>query len=136
MYKSGFLVLDRESPKTTMAAITYAYEAFYFDRATPTQIHWVIMAETTRAELRHIRDMTDAANREKLRNLAVKMARSYMADGDDEDLDEAIIKSYSPDTAENCAPLMALVERLVTEGHLMWRNLDMTKVHWILDHEK
>jgi hypothetical protein len=119
-----------------MAAVTLAYEAFYYDRATPTQIHWVIMAETIRAELRHVRDMTDAANRHKLRELARKMTRTYMADGDDEDLDEIIIKSYSPDTAENCAPLLALVERLVTEGHNMWRDLDMAKVHWILDHEK
>jgi hypothetical protein len=52
-----------------------------------------------------------------------------MADGADEDLDEAIIGSYRPDTAENCAALFALVERLATppEGPLVSRLLDLAK---------
>lgn len=97
-----------------MAAVTYAYEAFYCGRATPTQLYYVDLADKALAEVDRIRDLTDAVNREKLRNLAIKLARSYMADGDDEDLDEAIVRSYRPDTAENCAALFALVERLAT----------------------
>jgi hypothetical protein len=97
-----------------MAAITYAYEAFYAGYAGPTQLYQVDLADKALAEIDTIRDLTDPVNRNKLRNLAVKLARSYMADGDDEDLDEAIISSYRPDTAENCASLFALVERLVT----------------------
>lgn len=131
MYKSGFLVLDRESPKTTMAAITYAYEAFYYGHATPTQLYQVDIADKALAAVDRIRDLTDAANREILRDVAIKMARSYMADGDHEDLDEVIIKSYIPDTAENCAALLKTVERLATPP-----TPEMTKVRWILDHEK
>lgn len=97
-----------------MAAITYAYEAFYAGYAGPTQLYQVDLADKALAEIDTIRDLTDPVNRNKLRDLAVKLARSYMADGDDEDLDEAIISSYRPDTAENCAPLFALVERLAT----------------------
>jgi hypothetical protein len=99
---------------TNMAAITYAYEAFYCGRATPTQLYYVDLADKALAEVDRIRDMTDAVNREKLRNLAIKLARSYMAEGDEEDLTEAIVSSYRPDTAENCAPLFAFVERLAT----------------------
>ena len=97
-----------------MAAITYAYEAFYCGIATPTQLYYVDLADKALAEVDRIRDMSDAVNRNKLRDLAVKLARSYMADGSDEDLDEAIISSYRPDTAQNCAGLLALVERLAT----------------------
>lgn len=98
----------------TMAAITYAYEAFYCGLATPTQLYYVDLADKALAEVDRIRDLTDAVNREKLRNLAIKLDRSYMADGDDKDLTEAIVSSYRPDTAENCAPLFAFVERLAT----------------------
>jgi hypothetical protein len=97
-----------------MAAITYAYEAFYCGHATPTQLYYVDLADKALAEVDRIRDLTALGHRHKLRELAIKLARSYMADGDAEDLDEAIIGSYRPDTAENCAPLFALVERLAT----------------------
>jgi hypothetical protein len=97
-----------------MAAIVCAYEAFYCGYATPTQLYYVDLADKALAEVDRIRDLTDAVNREKLRNLAIKLARSLMADGDDEDLDEAIVSSYRPDTAENCAHLFAFVERLAT----------------------
>jgi hypothetical protein len=97
-----------------MAAITYAYEAFYDGLATPTQLYYVDLADKALAEVDRIRDLTDAVNREKLRNLAIKLARSLMADGADEDLDEAIVSSYRPDTAENCAHLLKLVETLTT----------------------
>ena len=98
----------------TIAAITYAYEAFYCGLATPTQLYYVDLADKALAEVDRIRDLTDAVNREKLRNLAIKLDRSYMADGDEKDLTEAIVSSYRPDTAENCAPLFAFVERLAT----------------------
>ena len=98
----------------TMAAITYAYEAFYDGLATPTQLYYVDLADKALAEVDRIRDLTDAVNREKLRNLAIKLDRSYMADGDEKDLTEVIVSSYRPDTAENCAALFALVERLAT----------------------
>lgn len=97
-----------------MAAITDAYEAFYCGYATPTQLYYVDLADKALAEVDRIRDLTDAVNRTKLRDLAIKLARSYMADGDDEDLDEVIVSSYRTDTAENCAALFALVERLAT----------------------
>ena len=97
-----------------MAAITYAYEDFYCGCATPTQLYYVDLADKALAEVDRIRDLTDAVNREKLRNLAIKLARSLMADGDAEDLDEVIVSSYRTDTAENCAALFTLVERLAT----------------------
>ncbi len=97
-----------------MAAVTLAYEAFYCGYATPTQLYYVDLADKSLAEVDRIRDLTDPVNRTKLRNLAVKLARSLMADGDDEDLDAAIVSSYRPDTAENCATLLKLVERLAT----------------------
>ena len=100
--------------KNTMAAIEYAYQAFYGGYATPTQLYQVDLADKALAEVDRVRDLTDAVNRRKLRDLAVKLARSLMADGDEEDLDEVIISSYSTDTAENCAALFALVERLAT----------------------
>jgi len=97
-----------------MAAITYAYWAYYDGLATPTQLYYVDLADKALAEVDRISDLTDAVNREKLRNLAIKLARSLMADGADEDLDEAIISSYRPDTAENCTNLFKLVETLAT----------------------
>ena len=97
-----------------MAAVTYAYEAFYEGIATPTQLYQVDLADKALAEIDRIRDLTDAVNREKLRDLAVKMARAYMADGDDEDLDEVIVSSYQYDTEEGCTALLEFVERLVT----------------------
>jgi len=97
-----------------MAAITYAYEAFYRGCATPTQLYYVDLADKALAEIDRIRDLTDPVNLTKLRNLAVKLARSYMADGDDEDLDDVIVSSYRTDTAENCVALFKLVEKLVT----------------------
>ena len=104
----------QKSPNTNMAAVTLAYEAFYCGCATHTQLYYVDLADKALAEVDRIRDLTDAVNRKKLRDLAVKLARSLMADGDEEDLDETIISSYRTDTAENCAPLLALVERLAT----------------------
>ena len=97
-----------------MAAITYAYEAFYQGRATPTQLYYVDLADKALAEIDRIRDLTDPVNRTKLRNLAVKLARSYMADGDDEDLDEAIVNSYHTDSGDTCVALFKLVEKLAT----------------------
>jgi hypothetical protein len=98
----------------TMAAIVCAYEAFYCGYATPTQLYYVDLADKALAEVDRIRDLTDAVNRTKLRNLAVKLARSYMADGDDEDLDEAIVNSYHTDNGDTCVALFKLVEKLVT----------------------
>ena len=97
-----------------MAAITYAYQAFYEGYATPTQLYQVDLADKALAEVDRIRDLADAVNRNKLRALAIKLTRSYMADGDEEDLDEDIIRSYRTDTAENCTALFKLVERLAT----------------------
>ena len=121
--------MTQHTNTNTMAAITYAYEAFYCGRATPTQLYYVDLADKALAEVDRIRDLTDAVNREKLRNLAIKLARSLMADGDEEDLDEVIVSSYRHDTAENCAALFALVERLATppEGALVSRLLDLAK---------
>ena len=95
---------------TNMAAVTYAYEAFYCGCASPTQLYYVDLADKALAEIDRIRDLTDPVNLTKLRNLAVKLARSYMADGDDEDLDEAIVNSYHGESAA----LFKLVEKLVT----------------------
>jgi len=97
-----------------MAAIHCAYQAFYGGYAGPTQLYQVDLADKALAEIDRIRDLTDPVNRRKLRILAIKLARSYMADGDDEDLDEVIVSSYRPDTAENCTGLFALVEFLAT----------------------
>ena len=58
--------------------------------------------------------MTDPANRRKLRIMAETMVINYMSDGGPDDLDEAIIHSYSSDTADTHAPLLEMVERLVT----------------------
>ncbi len=97
-----------------MAAITYAYQAYYSGYATPTQLYQIDLADKGLAEIDRIRDLTDAVNRCKLRKLAETFVRSYIHDGDDEDLDEAIIQAYMSDTAEKHVPLFNLVERLAT----------------------
>jgi cytochrome c peroxidase len=97
-----------------MAAIHLAYEAFYNGYATPTLLYYVDFADKALAEIDRIRDMTDPENRRKLRTMAETMVRSYMHDGGEYDLDEAIIHSYSADTAETHAPLLEMVEALVT----------------------
>jgi hypothetical protein len=97
-----------------MAAITYAYQAFYAGSATPTQLYQVDLADKALAEVDRIRDLSDPVNRRKLRITAENMCRNYLADGSDEDLDEAIIHSYSQDSAETHAPLLKLVEFLAT----------------------
>lgn len=97
-----------------MAAIHLAYEAFYNGYATPTLLYYVDFADKALAEIDRIRDMTDPANRRKLRIMAETMVRNYMSDGGDDDLDEAIIHAYSSDTADTHAPLLEMVERLVT----------------------
>ena len=97
-----------------MAAITYAYQAFYAGYAIPTQLYQVDLADKALAEIDKIRDLTDPVNRRKLRCLAEKLVRNYLADGSDEDLDEAIIHSYSSDKPETHEPLLKLVETLTT----------------------
>lgn len=97
-----------------MAAIWYAYQAFYDGYATPTQLYQVDLADKALAEVDRIRDLTDAVNRRKLRVLAENMVRNYLNDGCDEDLDEAIIHAYSSDCVETHAPLFELVEKLAT----------------------
>ena len=96
--------------KNTMAAIEYAYQAFYGGYATPTQLYQVDLADKALAEVDRIRDMTVAVNRRKLRVLAENMVRNYLS----EDLDEAIIHAYSSDRAETHEPLLQLVEKLAT----------------------
>jgi len=97
-----------------MAAITYAYQAFYAGYAGPTQLYQVDLADKDLAEIDRIRDLTDPVNRRKLRVLAENMVRNYLSDGGEEDLDEAIIHSYSSDKPETHAPLLKLVEFLAT----------------------
>jgi hypothetical protein len=97
-----------------MAAITYAYQAFYDGYATPTQLYQVDLADKALAEVDKIRDLTDPVNRRKLRILAENMVRNYLSDGGDEDLDEAIIHSYSSNSVETHEPLLQLVEKLAT----------------------
>ena len=97
-----------------MAAIWYAYQAFYDGVATPTQLYYVGLADTTLGEVDKIRDMTDPANRWNLRVLAEKVYRSYMHDGSDDDLSEAITQAYMDDTVEKHNELLAIVENLVT----------------------
>ena len=97
-----------------MAAITYAYWAFYNGTATPTQLYQVDLADKALAEVDRIRNLSDPVNRRKLRILAENMDRNYMADGADEDLNEAIIQSYMTDTAESHAGLLKQVEFLAT----------------------
>jgi hypothetical protein len=97
-----------------MAAITYAYQAFYAGYAGPTQLYQVDLADKALAEIDRIRDLTDPVNRRKLRVLAENMVRNYLSDGGEEDLDEAIIHSYSSDGVETHEPLLKLVEFLAT----------------------
>lgn len=106
--------LDHSAQNTNMAAITYAYEAFYNGHATPTQLYQVDIAAKAWDEIDRIRDLTDAVNRRKLRVIAENMVRNYLADGDPEDLDEAIIHAYSADKSDTHEPLFKFVERLVT----------------------
>ena len=97
-----------------MAAITYAYQAFYNGYATPTQLYQVDLADKGLAEIDRIRDLADPVNRRKLRILGENFVRNYLADGDEEDLDETIIHAYSSDKPETHAPLLKQVERLAT----------------------
>jgi hypothetical protein len=97
-----------------MAAIQLAYEAFYNGYATPTLLYYVQFGDKARIEINQIRDMTDPVNRRKLRTMAETMVRNHMHEGGDEDLDEAIIHSYSSDCAETHTPLLEMVERLLT----------------------
>jgi hypothetical protein len=97
-----------------MAAITYAYQAFYGGYATPTQLYQVDLADKALDTVDRIRDLSDPVNRRKLRVLAENLVRNYLGDGGDEDLDEAIIHSYSSDCAESHEPLFTLVEKLAT----------------------
>jgi hypothetical protein len=99
-----------------MAAITYAYEALAGGYATPTQLYQVDLAQKALAELDRIRDMTNPVNRRKIRVLGETFVRNYLNDGDDEDLDEAIIHAYSQDVAETHKPLYDMVARLATRS--------------------
>ena len=110
----------REAPWTlwsgqpNMAAITYAYEALAGGYATPIQLYQVDLAQKALPELDRIRDLSDPVNRRKIRIIAENFARNYLADCDEEDLDEAIIHAYSGDNPETHAPLLKMVERLTT----------------------
>lgn len=97
-----------------MAAITYAYQAFYAGYAGPTQLYQVDLADKALAEIDTIRDLTDPVNRRKLRCLGEKLVRNYLSDGGPDYLDEAIIHSYSTNSVETHAPLLALLEKLCT----------------------
>jgi hypothetical protein len=97
-----------------MAAITYAYQAFYEGHATPTQLYQVDLADKSLDQVDRIRDMTDPVNRRKLRILAENMERNYLNDGGSEDLSDLIVKSYMADTPETHGPLLILVEYLAT----------------------
>jgi hypothetical protein len=97
-----------------MAAITYAYQAFYGGYAIPTQLYQIDLADKGLAEIDKIRDLTDPVNRRKLRCLAEKLVRNYLSDGGPDDLDAAIIHSYSTNSVETHAPLLALLEKLCT----------------------
>ena len=101
-----------------MAAITYAYEALACGYATPTQLYQVDLARKALVELDQIRDMADPVNRRKICDIAVTFTRNYLNDGDDEDLDEAIIACYAADRTG--APgaheaLYNMVKRLATD---------------------
>jgi hypothetical protein len=97
-----------------MAAITYAYQSFYNNIATPTQLYQVDLADKALAEIDRIRDLSDPVNRRKLRILAENMDRNSMNDGGDDDLTEAIIQSWMTDSVMSHAPLFELVEFLAT----------------------
>ena len=110
----------REAPCTwgsdqpDMAAITYAYEALAGGYATPTQLYQVDLAQKALSELDRIRDMTNPVNRRKIRIIAENFARNYLADCDEEDLDEAIVQCYMADTTETHEVLYKQVKRLAT----------------------
>jgi len=93
-----------------MAAVTYAYQAFYGGYATPTQLYYVDFADKALAEIDRIRDLTDPVNRRKLRTLAETMCSNYMS----EDLDDPIIQCYVSNSEETHKPLLELIESLVT----------------------
>ena len=97
-----------------MAAITYAYQAFYNNTATPTQLYQVDLADKALAEVDRIRDLSDPVNRRKLRILAENMDRNSMNDGGDDDLTEAIIQSWMADSVLSHTPLFELVEKIAT----------------------
>ena len=97
-----------------MAAIHYAYQAFYGGYAVPTQLYQIDLADKALAEIDRIRDLSDPVNRRKLRCLAENMVRNYMSDGGPDDLDEAIIHAYSSNNVDTHAPLLKLVEFLAT----------------------
>ena len=97
-----------------MAAITYAYQAFYNNIATPTQLYQVDLADKALAEVDRIRDLSDPVNRRKLRILAENMDRNSMNDGGDDDLTEAIIQSWMADSVLSHTPLFELVEKITT----------------------
>jgi hypothetical protein len=94
-----------------MAAIHYAYQSFYNNIATPTQLYQVDLADKALDEVDRIRDLSDPVNRRKLRILDENMLRNYLSE---EDLDEAIVHAYSSDRAETHEPLLELVEFLAT----------------------
>lgn len=95
-----------------MAAITYAYEAQARGYATPTQLYQIDLAQKALAELDRISDMTNPVNRRKIRVIGENFARNYLADGADDDLDEAIIQCYMDDTVETHADLYDWLVRL------------------------
>ena len=97
-----------------MAAISYAYVAHAYGYATPTQLYQVDIAQKALIELDRIRDLTDAVNRRKLRILGETFVRNYLHDGDEEDLDEAIVQAYMSDVADTHAGLFKLVTKLAT----------------------
>jgi hypothetical protein len=97
-----------------MAAIHYAYQSFYNNIATPTQLYQVDLADKALAEIDRIRDLSDPVNRRKLRILAENMDRNSMNDGGDDDLTEAIIQSWMTDSVMSHTPLFELVEFLAT----------------------
>jgi hypothetical protein len=97
-----------------MAAIHYAYQSFYNNIATPTQLYQVDLADKALAEIDRIRDLSDPVNRRKLRILAENMDRNSMNDGGGDDLTEAIIQSWMTDSVMSHTPLFELVEFLAT----------------------
>lgn len=100
-----------------MAAITYAYWALEAGHATPTQLYQIDLAQKALPELDRIRDMTNPVNRRKLRVIAENFARNYLADGADDDLDEAIVQCYMDDTVETHAELYDQVAFLASPSN-------------------
>jgi hypothetical protein len=112
MSRLGLVMLTLKTTKHTMAAITYAYMALAAGRATPTQLYQVDLAQKALPELDRIRDMTNPVNRRKLRTIAENFARNYLADGADDDIDEAIVQCYMDDTVETHEELYDWLMRL------------------------